>query len=422
MYQRFINSQIKKYFRSFYIVCFVSCLLSTTPVFAQVSLFVDAPTTEDQKSATWVEGLWLNELGQKCRDTESLLGGYPPQHLENIKKAKVALAAGKKLLDALEPEKALKKCQQSIQLFESASLYLSDLTPLSNAWLCVGLSHLTQGKKAAGEKAFLQAIVYVPNVNIRKMSSDQDKLVAFQKAKAAWKKLKKSTVKVRSTPTASIFVNGKFVGVSPQTLSLQQGQQIIVVQKEGYRRSGRLLNVGSSAQSFTTPLAVLPPRANWLQTGSLAAQKLNDPGYPAAVSAFSTLTQSPKLLLATVRKVKGRVWIHAAVYDTKQQKKLASGGAWATAGKPAYIIMLFRELMAGRSPKINGWDPGKPPPMKRRRIIRKDPKSSGSNVGLIVGITVGTVVLAGAGVAAYFLFFNNSCSNDGACTEITFTQ
>lgn len=399
--------------------------ISNTFAFAEtkgkVAIYVSGEG-KDNNAAAWVEGIWAGALGTRFRSAEDFLEGPPPSKSVAITKAKAAFAAGRKAFNDLNPEQALRQFEESVRLYEAAAGYLDDLSPLSNALLNKGLTFLVLGKKQRGQRAFRQALLYKPKAQLTPFSTEKDKLSVFNAVRSQQSALTKGTIKVNATPTSSVFVDGEYKGLAPLTLKLTKGKHLVLVRRGGYKRWARLVIVTGTPQELAASLSPLGSRTNWRRTGEAASvQTKASEKMPAEVDAFGRVSQTPVVLLAQVKQIGQKVWIQAAAYDLKSSRQLATGGAVVAYGTgQTDVRKLALSLLQSQSVKLNGWTPLKP--LKRNSPGQGD-KVAKSNTGLIVGLTVTVVVLAGAGVGAYFLFFREpSCSEEGSCIKIELKQ
>ncbi|TNE44515.1 MAG: PEGA domain-containing protein [Deltaproteobacteria bacterium] len=384
----------------------------------KVSLFVTGDTAKHERAATWVEGIWVNIFHKRLQDAEVFLGARGDQ-VAVLNNAEKAFLAGKKAYEDLNPDLAFRKFRESIGLFESGASYLWDMNRVSQAWLYLGVSYLLSGKRLDAEKSFLQALIINPTADIKSVTTEADKVKVFKQVEQQIGLAPVGTLEIRTTPYASVYINGKLAGAAPVRLRLRRGKHFVMVRREGYKHWGKVVSVTGQTARFSMTLAPLNARSNWLQSGKLATQSLKpQSSLPTGVAAFGTLSQSRYVLLAKVKFLPDgkRIKIVAAAYDVVSKKQLASGGAvagWGT--EPDIVKKLGEQLLAGNSVRLGGWQTigRRPPP---------PPKKGGSKAGLAVGLTIGLLVLAGGGVVLGLYLTGNltgpQCPDTGSCVEI----
>ena len=114
-------------------------------------------------------------------------------------------------------------------------------------------------------------------------------------------------------------------------------------------------------------------------------------------------------MLLHVSTLQDDVIVHAALYDMRKKKQLAAGGARVEQGTGAVgLRSMVKQLLAGQDPAIGTWNPG---------LAAPSISGSGPNVGLIVGVAAGAVVVIGGVTAAIMLASPPTCPS-GACAQI----
>lgn len=403
------------------------------PVLAQangkVSVYVQGASAADSKAAAWFESAWIAALKKKHRTTEQALGGFPTEKTNLIKQAERLMKDGKKAFEELNPELASRKFRLAAKYLTRSIPYLQDLSKLSRVLLHVGVSDLLNGKKAKGQEAFRRACYYTPNITLKGVSNEKDKIKEFNAVCAKTRQRGVRRVVISSSPRGAVFVQGQFVGVTPLKANLKEGNNIITIVRNGYRLWGMDLDVTKDDQRVQATLVPLATRKSWQRSGRLAIADITKNKFTTPIESFGKLMGAGKLLLATVKLVKDKLVVKVAGYDLAQKKKISYGQTYYSYPADfAKVKALATGLINGQSPKTQLWPPpkiakpDKPP-------VRRDPGKTGGKggskvkkgggAGVAVGLTVTALLLAGGGVAAYFLFFNKPQCTNGSCMKIT---
>lgn len=388
----------------------------------KIAVFVQGEDSASDRAATWVEGLWIGEWKSRTQDTEGFLGDTATAEADGLKQAVEAFNAGKKAFEDLNPDQAFRQFQKCIQLYEAGAAYVWDVELASRAWMYVGVSYLLSGKRQQAESAFLQALILYPESDIRKVSTEADKIKVFDEVKSQLGLAPLGVLEIRTTPSSTVYINGKVAGATPVRLRLRRGKHFVTVRREGYKHWGKSVTITGQTARYFMNMVPVQQRSSWLQSGKLALSGLGPQSeIPAGVAALGALTQARYLLVGKVKFTdEGKqISIEAAAYDMVNKKQLAYGGALAGWGtEPDVVRQLGRELLAGNGVKLGQWQPGggpkQPPPPTT-------PKS-GSRVGLAVGLTIGLLVLAGGGVVLALYLTGNlippQCPKGGSCVDI----
>lgn len=414
--------KLSLWMRSISLGAFVVFLLASGRVEAQntgkLSLFVQGKTAKHERAATWVEGIWVNAFHKRLQDAEVFLGARGNQAAA-LQRAEKAFQAGKKAFEDLNPDLAFRKFRESISQSESGASYLWDMKRVSQAWLYMGVSYLLSGKKTNAERSFLQALIINPKADIKSITTEADKVKVFKQVEQQIGLAPVGTLEIRTTPYASVYINGKLAGAAPVRLRLRRGKHFVMVRREGFKHWGKVVSITGQTARFSMKLAPLNSRDNWMQSGRLASLNLGPQSkLPTGVSAFGALSQARYVLLAKVHFLPDgkRIKVVAAAYDVVTKKQLASGGAvagWGT--EPEVIKKLAQQLLSGNSVRLGGWQAieRRPPP---------PPKKGGSKAGLAVGITFAILALAGGGVVLGLYLTGNllppECPKTGSCVEL----
>ena len=395
----------------------------------KVATYVHPKKASVAKYAVMVETAFREALrGKGFLDPELTLQGAPLAAKGVSLAAGAAMKQGKKALEEdLSPEKAIPKYQEAVRLYFKVGPYLTSVTNLVKAQLHLGIAYAVSGAKAKATAAFKQAVALDPSVRLQTVSSEKDKIQAFDAAKASLLGGTKGAVRINCRMPAAVYVNGKFRGIAPMTIrDVLPGRNILTVMRQGYRRWGTVVTItaGKTAKE-TAILRALGRKRPW-ETAGAAAAGVNHTKKSAApaVLGFGTLTRSVQVVLAMVEFREGKIAVGAAAYNVATKQKIAHGGAFVDPSDADFYRIvggLATGLLAGRTVKLGGWGPGGIRIKPKTGVGgggKKPPRVKKGGVSPWVWVGVGAAVAAGAGVAAFFLLRGPSCST-GACLDIT---
>ncbi|MCK6509047.1 PEGA domain-containing protein [Myxococcota bacterium] len=380
---------------------------------ADVSVVVSSLDKTGANNA-WIEGVWSESLGVRHRESALYLGGIPEDQSNALSEAAKAFAAGKKAYEELNPETSFRQFTKAIRHYKEASAYTTDIKPLAQALLYIGVGYLLNGQRAQGIASFQQALVFQPTATLAGISTEEDKLQIFKLAEEEIKKLPKHLIKISAETDAAVFIDGRFRGVTPLQVRLSEGEHLIAVRRQGYVSWGRSLRI-KGPETLEAQLKALSGQTNWLKLGQSATDNgsQEQAEVPASVLALGQLTGGEMLVIAQTKRVQSRLWIQAAAYDLANKRQVAAGGAWAEWPKGTEVAQeLLRSLLRGTPVRLGGWLPN------AIGSTGSPPKGGGNAVGIALGITAGVLVL-GAGVAIAVYFLTQPRCEKGSCIDLT---
>lgn len=411
-------------------LCMGLCLLcvggGVAGASSPIAVYVHPASGGDARAAAWVEGHWFDLLKQRIRSTEKVFGAVPAPKQEALQKAAKAFQAGQVSYNNLEFGKALRFFRKSVRLYESAVPYLFDLKPLAKAWLLIGTVELVNGKKASARRAYQQAVLFDPKASLKGIEQDKSRFQFFARSKAALASKSRGLLEVTSSEPGALYINGQFLGVTPQKVSLPPGTHMVVVRKPGVAWWGKMIALSGTSFSVNADLQARPGRVSWMAAGVAAAAHVGKvASFPESVSVFALKAGAQQVLVARVKRVKGgtHLSVSAAVYDRATKRQVAAGGAlvpWQpTTGQRVVSTRLLEDLLSGKSVAIGGW---KPTSMKLPRPVPPKGKGGGAGGWIALGVTLGVLAIGGGTFAV--LYFTQpqlfrTCPSSGGCIQLT---
>lgn len=390
-----------------------------------VALFVQGVDAKDRSAAIWLEGFWTHAFKHRVRTPASSFGVIPAIRTDAIPAARFAFKAGQKLYTNLDLDKASKKFNEAIRLFESALPYLDDFRMLSRVWCFVGVTYLLNGKKKNARQAFIRALLFSKSASLQGISKDQQKIKFFQSIRTYIQSATKSMLRITAAGPASVSINGHFVGVTPLAVRLVPGTHVVVVRRPGYKRWSKTIALSGAPFTLRVPLSSYSQKTSWAETGQKASlYTLKHKGIPESVRQLATVVQTSKIAVAQVRRAQSGsvVSVQVAVYDIQAQKQLATGGAkvaWRSMSGRTTARQLLSQLLQGRDSTLNGWTP-----LATRAIPKPGVKKKGSSTGLWIGLGVTLGVLAVGGGTVLVVYLANpelfkACPSGTGCVQVT---
>lgn len=215
-------------------------------------------------------------------------------------------------LDAAD--EALRGC---IARYERHAGYVRDYKKVAEALMLLGAVRVLRGDERSGASLFEQAITVYPQIEPDPRIFNPAMRLQFSQTAERLGSRAKGTLSLSSSPGAApVFVDGKFVGVTPVVVeNVLEGRHYVRVEREGYRPWGKVMNV--AAGSETDDNALLGPALHYDEleaTTDKAVRALSadaDQARAPTAQAVIDLVQADALLLTAVRLDGERVRVTA---------------------------------------------------------------------------------------------------------------
>jgi len=141
----------------------------------------------------------------------------------------------------------------------------------------------------------------------------------FKEARADIKRLKKGTITVNSSPvTAKVFLNGKYVGVTPyQSEKVRVGNHYIKVEADGYIPFGEVVTVQPQENPIDATLKAFSTNRelNLLRIKLAKSTKSKEVQFPKTVLKFKRVIPFDQLLFMKAQTINNEIYVKLYVYD-----------------------------------------------------------------------------------------------------------
>jgi len=183
-------------------------------------------------------------------DSALNLGGEDIQR-ESAKSADQAVAAALKKLDAKAYDDAVEELDNAIGNYLIAYAILADTTIVPKTMALLATAQLLSGDQKGADKNFERAAQCdqkaALQIDVTRYSPKAQ--AAFTKARSAVAARDTVDFEIRTEPpNARVYVNGRYMGLTPTFASSTKGEQLISISKQGYARKARKLIVDKADQ------------------------------------------------------------------------------------------------------------------------------------------------------------------------------
>lgn len=202
----------------------------------------------------------VNAAGKRdyeVKDPNPILNaGGEVEDRQNIATAKGFLDAGQGSIKAEDFEDAVDQLGSAVNLLETSYGVLEDRDLYPRALLLLGEARRRRGDKSGAILAFRRAAA----VGADPESLSDAGRALFAQASRELAASPAGAVQVETTPPyAEVYVDGRFRGLSPQLIAgLPEGSHVVSVNKVGYARASRRVDVSAAAkasEAFTLEVA-----------------------------------------------------------------------------------------------------------------------------------------------------------------------
>lgn len=232
---------------------------------------------------------------------------------------------GRQAFDELELDAALEYLKIAISKYEHHAAFLDNVNPYVDALMLLAATHILRGEDRAGIEQLSKAILIHPKVQPDPRIFNPSMRLAFRQAQKSEAKRTKTDVTLSSNPSHTrVYLDGHFVGVSPVSIQhVREGSHLVQWSKEGFQRSGQLIEVSRTNTSF---VQTLNRTTNFLDFESLAEAAL--PSVPEkeigdsvgeAFLKLGVLLDADQILFVHVEVAAERVQVHACLIGVSQK-------------------------------------------------------------------------------------------------------
>ncbi len=169
------------------------------------------------------------------------------------------------------------------------------------------------------ERFFKQLAVLDPHYDFDSNKFGPGILKQFKDAVREIRREKKGVITVNSSPvTAKVFINGKYVGVTPfQSEKIRVGQHYVKVEADGYLPYGEVVSVQpqenpveATFRSFT-----INRELNILRTSLTKSTDKKEVKFPKTVLKFLRVIPFDQLIFIKTQTVNSEIYVKIYVYD-----------------------------------------------------------------------------------------------------------
>ena len=175
--------------------------------------------------------------------------------VNELNQAKRLLKEGRKLLIALKFRDARDRLKEARDLFIRNLHQISDNTDLLQTHINLGATYFFMDKQEDAKAEFKKSVLLDKELELSNKKYKPELISIFEKAKSEILELPKGALLIESIPSqADIFINGKKVGQTPQSIDLTIGKQFIRISKQGYADWFKLQLINKSFQKIRRTL------------------------------------------------------------------------------------------------------------------------------------------------------------------------
>ena len=242
--------------------------------------------------------------------------------LEQVEKGRAAY-------ELLELEPAVEFLNTALNKYERHAAAITDLSRVTDVLMLLGASQVLRGEDKIGAKWLAQAIAISPGIAPDPHIFNADMRQVFVDASHRLEARPKGSLSISSTPSyASVFIDGKFAGVTPMAVNdVVEGRHFLRVVKDGYCAWGQVVDVVGDADASQS--ARLKPATRFDEFDNWADKALNDvrdkdrgDRAGSAVAKLGELLDVDNLLLSEVRLDGDRIELIVALVDVHDNRLL----------------------------------------------------------------------------------------------------
>lgn len=182
---------------------------------------------------------------------ESLNVGAEDQHVSNVRSGEGLLKSALNRLKVKEYEDAAEELLGAATNLTISFAHVVDQAVVSRAMALQGAALVLAGDDKGAHKAFVRAVEFRPKDQLHpELKEYGDKVIAaYDKARS--EVLQRATITYEITtkpPHAEVWVNGTYFGLTPTFVKRNQGTQFIRINKQGFARVGKVLQMTEGKQ------------------------------------------------------------------------------------------------------------------------------------------------------------------------------
>lgn len=234
-----------------------------------------------------------------------------------IQAAEKSLQRGILSYEELELERAAKQFAEALASYEAAAAYLDESTGVARLSLWIAACQLLSGDAATGKKSLAAALSLDAGVQPPSGVFNPEMRATFGSVARANDDRPELITSFTSDPSgAEVYVDHRFVGLTPAKAPIPVGYHHIRISKSGFQSWGKLVSIeGKRPVKIRGTLA---PQGEEQELARLVSQAKSTPmgrGLPESVQELGNLLQGEQVVIVKVRADAGSAELHVDRFD-----------------------------------------------------------------------------------------------------------
>lgn len=292
--------------------------------------FAVARDPSGQRAATRIDAalaqaITKDERLRPIQPARVMSGDPKTREEETLERARAALADGRRAYDALALDDAIARLGQSVSLYQETGPLLGDLSELQVALTYLGAALTLRGSADEGESTFVELLTLNPGAPLEGFPPTVERV--YERASGRVDGAPTGSVEVYSTPPyAAVYVDGRFEGVTPLTVSdLVAGTHYVRIEKTGYTVHGAPLEVAPSQRiTSQTRLRDIKRGPELRDLTARAALEVQAEGMGGALRTLARELIADVLIFVSVTQSGADATLTGAVFDATTGARVAT--------------------------------------------------------------------------------------------------
>lgn len=223
--------------------------------------------------------------------------------------------------EELELDAAVELLQTAIAKYEQHAAYLPATGDVVRGCIRLAAMRMLRDEASDARDVLRRAFALEPNAEPDARMYNPAMRTTFHEVRAALTQQPKGSLALASTPSyAEVYLDGRFVGVSPVSVSeVVAGRHFVRLVKDGYVATGQMVDVRGGQQTNAT--LRLSPTKRFDDFDTLADQAVVH-GNLDAIEQLGVLLNLDLLVMAKVSLDGERVELRSTLYDLNARKQL----------------------------------------------------------------------------------------------------
>jgi hypothetical protein len=292
--------------------------------------FAVARDPSGQRAATRIDAALSQAVGRSeqlrpIQPARVMSGDPKTREEETLERARAALADGRRAYDALALDDAIARLGQSVSLYQQTGPLLGDLAELQVALTYLGAALTLRGSADEGESTFVELLTLNPGAPLEGFPPTVERV--YERASGRVEGATTGSVEVYSTPPyAAVYVDGRFEGVTPLTVSeLVAGTHYVRIEKTGYTVHGAPLEVAPGQRiTSQTRLRDIKRGPELRDLTARAAMEVEAEGMGGALRTLARELIADTLVFVAVTQSGTDATLTGAVFDATTGARVAT--------------------------------------------------------------------------------------------------